>query len=218
MKLTDYQLILASGSPRRRELMQACGLRFEVADRYAVEEVYPAAMPPDEVPLYLARLKSDGYPKSLSQSEILITADTIVLLDGKILGKPRDLTEARAMLRSLSGHTHRVITGVVLRGGLRQIAATTPALHRAASGQGLCSDLPTAREAFSCTTEVTFAPLTDAQIDHYVETFRPLDKAGAYAIQEWIGAVGVISIAGSYNNVVGLPTAQLCEKLQKFIR
>lgn len=193
MKISDYKLILASGSPRRSELLRACGLAFEVADKYSVDEVYPATLPPDEVPLFLAELKSDAYLNPLASNEILLTADTVVILDGQILGKPADAAQAREMLARLSGRTHRVVTGVVLRG-------------------------PKRRHAFGCTTDVTFAPLTDEQINYYVSAFSPLDKAGAYAIQEWIGAVGVERIDGPYNNVVGLPTAQLCIALEKFIQ
>ncbi len=190
-KLSPRRLILASGSPRRKELMQACGLRFTVADKYNVEEIYPFTMPPAEVPLYLAHLKSDAYPHPLANDDILITADTVVVLDGQILGKPADRDEAVAMLRRLSGREHTVVSGVVLR---------------SAAG----------RSDFSCSTQVVFATLRTEQIEYYVDHFLPLDKAGSYAIQEWIGYTGIERIDGSFYNVMGLPTEQLCRALEAF--
>lgn len=191
-RLADWNLVLASGSPRRSALMGECGFAFAVADKYSVAERYPASMPPHDVPLFLAHLKSDAYPLPLAAGDILITADTIVILDGEILGKPRDKADAAAMLRKLSGREHTVVSGVVLRG---------------ARG----------RSSFSCMTRVCFAPLTDEQIDYYVGRFAPLDKAGSYAIQEWIGYVGIERIEGSFYNVMGLPTQQLCAALEDFI-
>ncbi len=191
-RLKGCNLILASGSPRRSALMRECGLQFTVADKYSVEEKFPANMSPVEAPAYLAELKSDAYPHRLGENDILITADTIVVLDGQVLGKPDDADDAKHMLARLSGKRHTVVSGVMLRGASR-------------------------REVFVCHTVVRFAHLTQEQIDYYVDNFRPLDKAGSYAIQEWIGCVGIESIEGSFYNVMGLPTQQLCEALEKFV-
>lgn len=182
------KLILASGSPRRRELMAAMGLEFVVAAVDA-DESWPETMPAEEVPLFLARKKSAAYAPAAD--EMVITADTVVILDGRILGKPYDREEAVAMLARLSGRTHKVVTGVCLRSADRI-------------------------EAFDSTTAVTFRALGHDEIVYYVDTFRPFDKAGAYGIQEWIGHVGITSIEGSYNNVVGLPTQELFLSLQRF--
>ncbi|MBP3356660.1 MAG: septum formation protein Maf [Rikenellaceae bacterium] len=190
-RLKGRRLILASRSPRRRELMAGCGLDFELAPDYAVEEVYPASLPAAEVPLYLASLKSEGYPLALAGDEILVTADTVVVLGGRILGKPHDQAEAVEMLRALSGRRHTVITGVVLRSADR-------------------------REEFSVSTDVWFSPLDEETIDYYVERFRPLDKAGSYGIQEWIGYVGIERIDGSFYNVMGLPVQRLWARLGRF--
>ncbi len=192
-KLNGRRLILASGSPRRSELMRGCGLTFTVADKFGVDEVYPASMPATEVPAYLAGLKSDGYPLPLEPQDILITADTVVILDGQILGKPDDGQDAARMLRRLQGKKHTVVTGVVLR----------DTAHR---------------RTFSCSAVVKFGTLTKEQIEYYVANFSPMDKAGSYAIQEWIGYVGIEAIEGSFYNVMGLPTQQLCEELEDFIK
>ncbi len=190
-KLNDWNLILASGSPRRKELMAGCGLTFTVADKFGVREAFPASMAPHDVPLFLAHVKSDAYPIPLGGRDILITADTIVILDGEILGKPKDADDAVAMLGKLAGRGHTVVSGVVLRG---------------ANG----------RTGFSATSQVRFAPLSGEQIRWYVERFMPMDKAGSYAIQEWIGYVGIEAIEGSFYNVMGLPTQQLCAALEDF--
>ena len=182
------RLTLASGSPRRRELMAAMGLEFEVASVDA-DESYPRDMPAGEVPSFLARKKSSAY--RLSDDEVVVTADTLVILDGEILGKPVDGEEAVGMLAKLSGRTHHVITGVCLR---------------SACGES----------GFASVTAVTFRSLTPEEIRHYVDRYRPFDKAGAYGIQEWIGHVGITRIEGSYNNVVGLPTEELFVHLQRF--
>lgn len=185
-------MILASQSPRRRELMAGCGFEFRTA-KYDVEEVYPATTPVEDVAEYLAKLKSDGYPERLAEGEVLITADTVVVLGAAVLGKPRDAEGARRMLRALSGATHKVITGVTLRSGERS-------------------------RSFSAETEVRFAELSDEQIAHYVECYSPMDKAGSYGIQEWIGYVGVESIEGSFYNVMGLPIQRLHSELELFIQ
>lgn len=188
--MKNRKLILASGSPRRKELLGAMGVEFEVAAVDA-DESYPASMPAEEVPLFLARKKSLAY--SVAENEVVITADTVVILDGEILGKPASRDEALRMLAKLSGRTHKVVTGVCIR------SADT-------------------METFSDATSVTFRTLTQSETEYYVDTFRPFDKAGAYGIQEWIGHVGISSIEGSYNNVVGLPTWKLYLSLRCFLQ
>ncbi len=191
--LKSYRLILASQSPRRRQLLSDCGLEYELAERYEVEEVFPATMEADEVPVYLSRLKSDGYPKALAENEILLTADTVVIVDNEILGKPTDEAEARAMLARLSGRAHRVTTGVTLRSSART-------------------------ESFAVQSDVYFRTLTEEEISYYVERFRPMDKAGSYGIQEWIGYVGIERIDGSFYNVMGLPVQRVYSALAEFVK
>lgn len=190
-KLRPYRLLLASQSPRRRELLAGTGLRYELAPRYEVEERYPADMPAAEVPEYLSRLKSDGFPRALAADELLLTADTVVIAGGAILGKPRDRDDAVRMLGRLSGARHTVVTGVTLRTAAR-------------------------RRSFSAASEVTFRPLTGEEIAYYVDTFRPYDKAGAYGIQEWIGYVAIERIDGSFYNVMGLPVQRVYAELERF--
>ncbi len=185
------RLILASQSPRRRELMQGANLPFEVAI-FDVEESFPADMPAEQVPEYLAHLKGAGYPSPLEESEILITADTVVIHRGEILGKPKSAQDARAMLSRLSGGEHKVITGVAIRSSQRCMS-------------------------FSCESLVRFATLSQQEVDFYVDRYSPLDKAGSYGIQEWIGYVGIESIEGSFYNVMGLPIQRLYRELNKFI-
>lgn len=184
-------IILASGSPRRRELMEVMGLEFVVDAAHGVDEKYPVDMPVEQVAEYLAVQKSAAYP--LRGGDIVVTADTVVILKDEILGKPHDRAEAINMLEKLSGTTHSVITGVCVRG---------------ARGQ----------RSFSETTRVTFRPLARAEIEHYVDRFAPFDKAGAYGIQEWIGHIGITRIEGSYNNVVGLPTTTAYRVIQSLHR
>ncbi len=191
LKSRGCTLILASQSPRRRDLMRDAGLEFHAVS-YEVEELYPSATPPKEVAEYLARLKSDNYPNELATGEILITADTVVILDNKILGKPRDEDDARSMLRTLSGREHQVVTGVTIRDSKHSVS-------------------------FSTTSQVRFAELNEEQIDYYVTHYSPLDKAGSYGIQEWIGYIGIESIEGSFYNVMGLPIQRLCRELEQFI-
>ncbi|MDR0511448.1 MAG: Maf family nucleotide pyrophosphatase, partial [Rikenellaceae bacterium] len=181
---SKLHIILASGSPRRRELVAGCGLRFTVADRFGVDERYPASLPPHEVPLYLARLKSAGYPLPLATDDVLVTADTVVILDGQILGKPAGRDDAVAMLARLSGRQHSVVTGVVARSAVHE-------------------------ESFSERTEVWFDELAHGEIEYYVDRYRPFDKAGSYGVQEWIGYVAIRRIEGSFYNVMGLPIATL---------
>lgn len=182
------KIVLASNSPRRRELLRGLGLDFKVEIIKGIAEGYPEGLPIEEIPLYISREKAAAY--KVDVDELLITADTIVALGGEIMGKPEDATDARRMLRELSGKTHHVVTGVCL---------TT------ASGQ----------KAFSETTAVTFRELADDEIDYYITHDKPFDKAGAYGIQEWIGYVGVTRIDGSFYNVMGLPVERVYEELRR---
>ncbi len=191
-KLKGKKLILASHSPRRRELMQGAGLDFIIADGYDVEEVYPPQTPARKVPEYLACLKSDAYPCPLGPNEILVTADTVVILDGEIIGKPKGRDDAVAMIGRLSGKEHVVITGVCLRAADKI-------------------------KSFSVGSRVSFRELSVEEIIYYVDSFRPFDKAGAYGIQEWIGYVGIKGVKGSFYNVMGLPVQSLYIELEKFI-
>lgn len=191
--LERYKVILASGSPRRRELLGMLGVEFECKPLQGVDETYPATMDAMDVAPYLARKKC-GYACGLiSGDELVITADTVVVCGGKVLGKPTDADDARRMLHTLSGRTHAVVTGLAV----------------ATSGDMQCA---------SAVTEVTFAELTDQEIDYYVEHYSPLDKAGAYGIQEWIGEVGVKGINGSYYNVMGLPMHVLYTLLRYYCK
>ena len=184
------KIVLASNSPRRRELLGALEVDFEVRTLDGIEENYPQGLTMTGIPEHISSQKAMAY--ALADDELLITADTIVYLEGEVLGKPANAKEACAMLRKLSGKTHQVITGVTLR--------TVDRSH-----------------TFSCVTEVTFAQLAEEQIKHYVDTYAPFDKAGAYGIQEWIGYVGVTKINGSYYNVMGLPVQRLNQELTAFM-
>lgn len=184
------KILLASNSPRRRELIRGLDIPVEVVRGREVAETWPDTLQGGDIPLHIARLKMEAYDLPLADGEVLVTADTIVWADGRVLGKPHDEARACAMLHALSGRTHQVYTGVCLR-----------------------SACDTA--AFVCRTDVTFAPLTDDQIRYYVAHYRPMDKAGAYGIQEWIGYVGVEEIRGSYYNVMGLPVQRLYTALGK---
>lgn len=187
---TKYHIILASGSPRRRELLEQLQLPFTVADKFAVNETFPPNMPAENVAPYLSELKSNAYSKQITQNEIILTADTVVIIDNQILGKPADQPDAIAMLTKLNGRTHTVVTGVTLRTTNRT-------------------------KTFAVKTQVTLAKLTDTQIKTYVENYNPTDKAGAYGAQEWMGLAAIKHLDGSYHNVVGLPTAHLIEELSK---
>ena len=191
-KLRNRRLLLASQSPRRRELLTGCGLPYDLAPRYDCDEVYPADLPAEEVPLYLSRLKSLAYPQPLAPEEILLTADTVVVLGGDVLGKPRDREDAVRMLRRLSGRSHTVVTGVTLR--------TAGRTH-----------------TFSARSDVGFRTLTDEEIGYYVDTCRPFDKAGSYGIQEWIGCAAIERIDGSFYNVMGLPIQKVYTELDRFL-
>ncbi len=186
---TKYKIVLASNSPRRKELMKALDIPYQVRVRDGIDESYPPTLPTTVIAEYISEKKSMAY--TISDDELLITADTIVVLGDEVIGKPRDLDDARNILNKLSGQTHKVITGCCLR--------TTKRKHH-----------------FSVISEVTFAHLSQEDISYYVDHYRPLDKAGAYGVQEWIGCVGVKSITGSYFNVMGLPVQRLWEALKEF--
>lgn len=185
----DYHIILASNSPRRRELLSGLGLDYEVRTLPGIDESYPDTLEGEEIPVYISSKKASAYLDALKENELLITADTIVWLDGRVLGKPSDEEEARQMLRDLSGHTHQVITGVTL--------ATT-----------------SFQKSFASVSQVTFATLTEEEINYYVAHYHPMDKAGSYGVQEWIGFIGVERIEGSYFNVMGLPVQRLYRELK----
>ena len=182
-------LILSSNSPRRKELLAGLDIPFEVRVIEDIDESYPDTLPTGEIAEYIAQKKAAAY--EVGNDEVLITADTIVVLDDQILGKPADAEEAKQMLRSLSGKTHHVITGVCLKSRDQQ--------HH-----------------FSVISEVTFKTLAEDEISYYVENYKPFDKAGAYGIQEWIGYIGVTGLSGSYFNVMGLPVQRIYEELKKF--
>ena len=188
--LKKYKVILASNSPRRKELLSGLGVAYEVRTLPDVDESYPATLQGEEIPLYIAREKADAYRRLLHADELMITADTIVWLNGRVLGKPHDREDAMQMLRDMSGRTHEVYTGVCL--------TTTHWQH-----------------SFSARTEVRFSVLTEEEITYYVDKFSPMDKAGAYGVQEWIGYIGVEYIAGSYYNIMGLPVQRLYRELCK---
>ena len=191
-RLKDYRLILASASPRRRELLAACDLEFTLAEKFECEECYPADLAADKVAEYLSQLKSNAYPHALGEKDILLTADTVVILGDKILGKPHSEEEAVEMISSLSGVTHKVVTGVTLRTAKQTIS-------------------------FSAESLVSFRTLDAEEVRYYVEKYRPLDKAGAYGIQEWIGYIGIEGIEGSFYNVMGLPVQRLYTTLKELI-
>lgn len=186
----NYQIILASNSPRRKELLSGLGLNYEVRTLPGIDESYPDTLQGEEIPVYISSKKASAYLDALKDNELLITADTIVWLDGRVLGKPADEKEACQMLRDLSGKTHQVITGVTL--------ATT-----------------TFQKSFASVSQVTFASLTEEEISYYVNHYHPMDKAGSYGVQEWIGFIGVERIEGSYFNVMGLPVQRLYRELKE---
>ena len=204
------KIILASNSPRRRELLAGLGFDYEVRTLQGLDESYPEGLSMEEIPQYISRKKAAAY--TLSEDELLITADTIVYLDGEVLGKPVDEEDAKQMLRKLSGKTHQVVTGVTL-----QTPSDSP-LQGEDTGQEvspLGGDIEGSYYTFSSVSQVTFAQLSEAEIEHYVTKYRPFDKAGAYGIQEWIGYIGVTSIEGSYFNVMGLPVQRLYSEMKK---
>ena len=194
--LSKYQIVLASNSPRRKELLAGLGLNFSVRTLSGIDESYPHSLVGEEIPIFIANSKADAYQKTMNDNELVITADTIVYLpdengNGCVLGKPHDAEEAKCMLRSLAGKQHEVITGVAILSKLK-------------------------RKTFAVTSKVSFANLSDEEIDYYVNNYKPFDKAGAYGIQEWIGFIGVNGLLGSYFNVMGLPVQRLYEELKKW--
>lgn len=188
--LKKYNIVLASNSPRRKELMSGLGVDYVVKTLPDVDESYPDTLQGTEIPAYISREKADAYKSLIQPDELLITADTIVWLNGEVLGKPKGREGAIDMLRKLSGTSHQVITGVCL---------TT-------------SDW---QKSFTAVTDVTFATLTEEEIIYYVDKYTPMDKAGAYGVQEWIGFIGVESISGSYFNVMGFPIQRLYQELKR---
>ena len=187
--LRKYRIILASNSPRRKELLGGLGIDYEVKVLPGIDESYPDSLKGEEIPVYIASEKAAAYRAVMQEDDLIITADTIVYLDGEVLGKPRDAADAARMLRLLSGKTHQVITGVCI---------TTQAFQK----------------SVAAVTEVTCDTLAEEEIDYYVSTSAPMDKAGSYGIQEWIGFIGVTGMKGSYFNVMGLPVQRLYRELK----
>ena len=189
--MVNYQIILASNSPRRKELLAGIDVDFKVRVIPDIDESYPDSLPTRQIAEYISRKKAVVYQRQMAADELIITADTIVVLGSEVMGKPKDEEDACRMLRELSGQTHQVITGVTLTTTQRQ-------------------------ESFSVETDVTFKQLTDEEIHYYVTHYKPFDKAGAYGIQEWIGHIGVTALRGSYFNVMGLPVQRIYEALRRF--
>lgn len=187
--LKKYKVILASNSPRRKELLAGLGVDYEIRTLPDVDESYPETLQGAEIPQYIAKEKADAYVSMMQPGELMITADTIVWLDGRVLGKPVDREDALGMLRVMSGRAHDVFTGVCI---------TTTEWQR----------------SFTAQTEVRFATLTEDEMAYYVDKFHPMDKAGAYGVQEWIGFIGVENISGSYYNIMGLPVQRLYNELR----
>ena len=188
--LNKYKIILASNSPRRKELLSGLGVDYEVKTLPDVDESYPDGLSGEEIAKHIARGKAEAYRSLIQADELVITADTIVWLDGTVMGKPKDEEEAKDMLMRLSGKTHQVITGV-------------------------CLTTASTQKTFATVTDVTFATLTDEEVNYYVTRYQPMDKAGSYGVQEWIGFVGVENLSGSYFNVMGLPIQRLYTELKK---
>ena len=191
MVAKDYKIILASNSPRRKELLAGIDVQFEVRVIQDIDESYPSDLPTKDIAEYISHKKAAVYQQQMAPDELIITADTIVVLGNEVMGKPHDEADARRMLRELSGQTHQVITGVTLTTIQKQVS-------------------------FSVETDVTFKQLSDSEIDYYVSHYKPFDKAGAYGIQEWIGHIGVTALQGSYINVMGLPVQRIYEALRRF--
>ena len=191
MTRRTFKIILASNSPRRKELLSGLDVDFEVRVLAGIDESYPASLPTMQIAEYISKKKAAAYRETMAVDELVITADTVVILGDEVMGKPKDDAEACRMLRELSGQTHQVITGVTLTTMERQIS-------------------------FSVKTDVTFKELTNEEIHYYVEKYHPMDKAGAYGIQEWIGHIGVTGLSGSFYNVMGLPIQRIYEALKMF--
>lgn len=191
--VNDYKIILASNSPRRRELLAGLGIEFEVRVLPGIDESYPASMPAEETAEYIAGKKAAAYRQVMADDELVITADTVVIVGDEVLGKPADTQMAAQMLRKLSGRTHQVMTGVCITTSEQTVS-------------------------FSVKTDVTFKQLAEDEIEYYIKKYQPLDKAGAYGIQEWIGYIGCTGLNGSYYNVMGLPVQRIYTELQRFTR
>ena len=191
MKNVRWKIILASNSPRRRELLAGLDLQFEVRVLQDIDESYPEDLPTQKIAEFISKKKADAYVQTMADDELVITADTIVILGDEVMGKPHDEADAKRVLGELSGQTHQVTTGVTLSTKERQMS-------------------------FSVVTDVTFKQLSSDEIDYYVRTYHPMDKAGAYGIQEWIGYIGVTALNGSYFNVMGLPVQRIYEALRTF--
>lgn len=191
MTSRTFKIVLASNSPRRKELLSGLDVDFEVRVLSGIDESYPASLPTMQIAEYISKKKAAAYRETMAVDELVITADTVVILGDEVMGKPKDDAEACRMLRELSGQTHQVITGVTLTTMERQIS-------------------------FSVKTDVTFKELTNEEIHYYVEKYHPMDKAGAYGIQEWIGHIGVTGLSGSFYNVMGLPIQRIYEALKMF--
>ncbi|MFV0419565.1 MAG: Maf-like protein [Dysgonomonas sp.] len=191
LDLSGYKIILASNSPRRKELLSGLGFDYEVKTLPDIDESYPDYLHGEDIAIYIAQQKAAAYADYMQEDTLLITADTIVLLEGKVYGKPCDEDEAMKMLRELSGKTHEVITGVCIKTNEKQ-------------------------SSFAVSSSVRFATLEDDEVGHYVKKYKPFDKAGAYGVQEWIGYVAVEYISGSYFNIMGLPIQRLYQELKRF--
>lgn len=189
-KLNKINIILASGSPRRQQFFKEMDLHYTIRLK-EIEEIYPEHLQAEEITNFLAELKASAFENELKENDVLVTSDTIVWLNGKALGKPKDYDDAFKMLQQLANQTHEVITSVCLK----SIDKT---------------------DVFNCVTKVTFANLSDEAIRYYLDTYKPFDKAGSYGIQDWIGLIGISKIEGSYTNVVGLPTEMLFQKLMNY--
>lgn len=189
--LSKYKILLASNSPRRRELLGELGVRYEVCAIDGIDESYPEDTPAEDVALLVSQKKAAAYRQLITSNQLVITADTVVICGEKVLGKPHSEEEAVEMLHALSGVTHKVVTGVTVTTAERSVS-------------------------FKAVTDVEFAELTDDEIEYYVAKYRPLDKAGSYGIQEWIGCIGIRHINGSFYNVIGLPLHRLYTELKKF--
>ena len=190
-KLNNYNIILGSASPRRKKLLNDLGINFSIKTTQE-EEHYPVCLDGPEIAEFLAKQKAEFLLKEISGNYLLITADTIVMQDDRIVQKPQNKDDAKRILQRLSDNDHKVISGVCIKSKIKEIV-------------------------FSSITEVCFSNLSNSEINYYIERYKPFDKAGSYGIQEWIGAIGIEKINGSYNNVVGLPTSELYQKLKLFI-
>lgn len=190
--LQKYEVVLASKSPRRQQLLNDLGVNFDIEVR-EVDEIFPENMASNEIPQYLSKLKAEAFKKEISKNQLIITSDTIVSANKKVLGKPKDRTEAFEMISALSGKQHQVISGV-------------------------CFTTKEKQHAFSVTTNVFFKELSGEEINFYIDNFAPYDKAGAYGIQEWIGFIGIEKIEGCYYNVMGLPVQRLYTELIEFVK